>query len=159
MKKFLSVLLVAVSTFGASKVEAQAPTQVKTFTAVTIRNAGDSIRVADTLKNTDANTIGHRVSYNYATLFRVKYTRVSGYMRVTSKLKGAYDSVNGPWYTLRGDKTICASCVDSTFTTTDAATNYATWYMPRSPFTYLKLFNTSDTTQNTVVTMSTDYKY
>ena len=138
---------------------AQAPTQNKRFTAVTrYNNAGTPVS-RDTITNAETGSIGHRVTYAYDLSFNYTITRLSGTLAGSSVLKGTNDTTLGPWHTVKGDTTQCSTCVVSTATLTNAATNTFTWRVKSSPFVYYRIQTTTTGTVTATHDLVTDYKY
>lgn len=155
MKKIILLLLIAIAAINTGAY-AQ-PVQIRSQVML-VRNAAGTIKAADTLTNTDTNTIGYRVGYPYDISIQATYTKLTGYGRGTSKLQGTMDSVNGPWYTVRGDQTRCPACIDSMYTWGNASST-ARWEIPKCRFNYLRLYNRTDTTETFKNTASMFYGY
>lgn len=158
MKKFL-LAAIAVLTLNVAAM-AQAPIQWRSQ-VMTVKNAAGTVKAADTLTNTDTNTIGYRVTYPYDVVISAKYQLLTGYGRGTSKLQGTNDTTGtyDTWHTVRGDKTYCPSCMDSVYTINNAS-GQARWKIPKDAgFTYYRLYNMTDTTETIKITSKLDYGY
>ena len=138
---------------------AQAPTQNKRFTTVTrYNNAGTPVS-RDTITNAETGSIGHKVTYSYDLTFNYTITRLGGTLAGSSILKGTTDTANGPWHTVVGDTSQCATCVGAKATLTNAASNQFTWRVKASPFVYWRIYTTTTGTVTATHDLVTDYKY
>ncbi len=147
MKNFIKMLLIAATTMiCAAEIHAQAPIVTKSNKAVVMRNNSGTVVTVDTLADDDNGSFSTWSRYNWNLTFKLNISRHSGTLAGYATLTGADDTVNGPWYPLKGDLTQCNTCADSVVTFTNAATNSFTWKIPKAQFQYYRLnYNTTGT--------------
>jgi len=112
----------------------------------------------DTLTNADTGYIRMTLNSNYAMVFDLSMTKITGTLAGTAVLQGSTDNTN--WVTLTGITTTCSGCQGASATITDGSAHYK-WAVPVGavPFQYYQMRAITTGTCTASYTGTVGYKY